>query len=273
MAYQIYIDGSLVLSGGLIAGSVIIVVIAALLILVLRYFWKKLRENDKLKYEFITIIAHKFRTPLTSIKWLTEGLITEVQDARTREALTNIEQSTDKLIRQTGTLIELTDSDNDSKIGYTFEPASLNTIVKDVTTAFHGRFSEKNLSLFVQIPENDIKANVDRVRLEFVLQTLLENAVIYTPTGRRVEVGLNQTGHHAEITVADNGIGINPADISHIFSKFYRAPNAKIMDTEGFGVGLFMARSIIQRHHGRINVFSPGLNEGTVFSITLPLVR
>src|SRR3989344_7581833 len=89
------------------------------------YLWRKLRENENLKYEFITIIAHKFRTPLTHMKWLSEGLIADELDPRKRENLREMRQANQKLIDLTGTLIELTDSDDDSKSSYVFETVNL----------------------------------------------------------------------------------------------------------------------------------------------------
>lgn len=273
MSYQLLINDTSILSGNVFVAAIIAVIILAVLALVAEYIWKRLRENDVLKYEFITIIAHKFRTPLTSIKWLIEGFLGDSLDARLREGLTDVKQSTDKLISMTGTLIELTDTDNESRSSYSFEKVTLCDLVRGVSNAMLNRFHEKNQTFSMRCEAEDVVANVDRVRLEFVLQTLLENASTYTPTGRQVEVTVSRSGRKAAITVADNGIGIDPKDMPHIFSKFYRAANARAADTEGFGVGLYLARSVIRRHHGKMEVYSAGLDQGTAFTVTIPIVH
>ena len=270
MTYQILINGSPAVQGN--TASLILIIFIVVLILggLIRMISKKLRENDTLKYEFITIIAHKFRTPLTHIKWIAEERISTIQDASERENMIDLENSTDHLIKLTGTLIELTETDTESKALYKFENASLSELAKEITSTAKDMFHEKNIGFFVQMPTEDIMVKMDKPRMEFVMQTLLDNAFIYTPTGRRVDVAVGVSGRKAIFAVSDNGIGIDPSDSPHIFDKFFRAPNAKSMDTEGFGIGLFMANSIVKRHGGKIEVFSAGKDRGAMFKVILP---
>jgi len=273
MNYEILINNSSVWSGNIFVLALVVLILLGILATIVVYLWRKLEENEGLKYEFITIIAHKFRTPLTSIKWLMEGMLADELDAHKREGYSDIAQSTEKLISLTGTLIELTDTDRESKSSYSFEPVSICDMVQGVANSLRGQFKEKNISLASQCEDQNVRAKVDKVRLEFVLQTLLENARIYTPSGRQVQTSVSQKGNKVIIQVSDNGIGIDHADLTHIFSKFYRTAIAKSVDTEGFGVGLFLARSIVKRHRGKIQVYSEGLDKGTTFTITLPAVK
>jgi two-component system, OmpR family, phosphate regulon sensor histidine kinase PhoR len=234
--------------------------------------WNKLNENENLKYEFITIIAHKFRTPLTQIKWLAEGMVADEQDGYKKEGLQNMQHSTQQLIDLTGTLIELTDSDNASRNSYSFERINMCDLVRGVADTFKNTFHEKNLFLGVQCSTPTIFANIDKPRMEFVLQTLLQNSATYSPPGRNVDVNISTDKHKVVITFADHGIGIDPKDISKIFTKFFRTENAKATDTEGFGVGLYLAQAIVRRHKGKILVFSEGIDRGTTFQIVVPMV-
>ncbi|MBU6231266.1 HAMP domain-containing histidine kinase [Patescibacteria group bacterium] len=277
MNYEILLNGQGIVSGNLVGtGAIAIISIAVLIGAIVaagRRIIRKLRENDTLKYEFITIIAHKFRTPLTSTKWLLEGQISDETDHTKKESLIEMKNNTENLISMTGTLIEMTDTDNESKSSYEFDKTDLCDIVKSVADAHKSMFHEKNLFFSVRCEAEGVIVNADKPRLEFVLQTLMENAKSYTPPGRNVEVIVGKNGRFGTVSVIDSGIGIAPQDMRHIFTKFYRTKNAQQMDTEGFGVGLFLARSVIKRHKGRLEVSSPGIDQGTTFTLSLPLAR
>jgi len=277
MNYQLLVNNSPVLSGNFLGTAFIalaaLAVIAGIAEIVGRRIWAGLRENEVLKYEFVTIIAHKFRTPLTSLKWLIESLLADETDARKKESYTEIAGLSDKLISMTGTLIEMTDTDNEAKSSYVLTATPVCEFVRTAADAYKNQFHEKNLFFSVKCDAPDVAAHIDRPRMEFVLQTLLENALAYTPTGRNVDVTVSARGHKALISVSDTGIGIAPEDLRMIFTKFYRTQNAKEADTEGFGVGLFLARSIVWRHRGRIEVDSPGLGQGSTFTVILPALK
>lgn len=238
-------------------------------ILIIHTLLKKLRTGETLKYEFITIIAHKFRTPLTHVKWSTDELVKNEQDAYKKQSLLDIQQSNEKLIKLTGTLIELTETDNAAASSYTFERLSLCSFVRAVGESYKDAFHEKNIFFSVQCPPTDMFVKIDRQRMEFVLQTLLENALTYTSSGKNVDVIVSKVGHKAVISVTDHGIGIDKADVSRIFGKFFRADNARATDTEGFGVGLYLSQAIIRRHKGSISVASDGIGHGATFTVSL----
>ncbi|MEK7646157.1 MAG: HAMP domain-containing sensor histidine kinase [Patescibacteria group bacterium] len=257
--------------------TILAVSVGILIGLLIRYLGRavshKINETENLKYEFITIIAHKFRTPLTQIKWLSEALVAEEQDSYKKQSLQEVGRSTQQLIDLTGTLVELTDSDSDSQASYTFERTNVCDLVRSVADTFKNTFHEKNLFLAINCANPDLFANIDKPRMEFVIQTLLQNSVTYSPPGRNVEVTISADSSRVVITVHDNGIGIEAKDIPKIFTKFFRTPIAKQTDTEGFGVGLYLVRAIVRRHKGSIEVASPGLAKGATFQITIPEVK
>ena len=273
MNYSLIINGSPFIQGNLATFFLIVFIVIAVGVGVAIMLRRKIMENEVLKYEFITIIAHKFRTPLTQLKWLIEGLVSTEQDSANRENLTDMKQSTDNLISLTGTLIELTNAESENKAVYQMEDVNVCDVTRAVTSSFKNAFHDKNIIFSVTCAIEQAFAYVDRTRLEFVMQTLLENSFHYTPPGRKVEVMVGIQNKKAIISVADNGIGIRQEDIQRIFSKFYRTENAKSMDTEGFGVGLYFSQNIIHRFGGKIDVYSSGLDRGSTFSIILPLVK
>ncbi len=273
MQYQIIIGELVYINGDVIDILPIISLILFAFILIISFLWKRLRENSRLKYEFITIVAHKFRTPLTYIKWVCDALIPEETDNFKKKSFEDIKKSNQKIIDLTSTLIEIADSESSSGATYVFEKILVYDFVKGVSDKFKDMLHEKNLFFSIDCENDKVKIKADQSRLEFVIATLLENACDYTPTGKNVSIHIQSNVFKVKISVQDDGMGISKQDLPHIFSKFYRGKNARTADTEGFGVGLYLASSIIRRMGGKISVFSPGNNLGSLFTITLPRVR
>lgn len=273
MDFEIFINNSSFVAGNTFGVIFFLIIAAGLLYLVIRRIRNRFKQGETLKYEFITIIAHKFRTPLSSCKWLLEEMSSEASDPRTQESLFQMKQMNEKLISLTGTLIEMTNLDSETKDSYNFEKVSLCEFVQTVSISQKASFQQKNISFSNKCLDETVVVSIDRPRFEFVLQTVLENACIYTRAGLKVDISAGRNGNKAVIAVADMGIGIDPNDIGNIFTKFFRTENAKMIDTEGFGIGLYLAKSIVARHGGKISVFSEGLNRGSTFVIELPLAR
>ena len=273
MDYKLIIDDSTILSGNfwIVFGAIFLVI--AITAGIINILWRRNRSIEIMRYEFITMIAHKFRTPLTSIKWLLENMLTDETDSYKRESLTGMKISNEKLVSLTGTLIELTDQDNKAKADFTWEDVNYYDFVKSITDTYTNSFHEKNIAFSLQCADPDLKVTIDRSRLEFVIQTLLENAHNYTSSGRRVDVILGKDQNRAVLAVSDSGIGIDKVDIPKIFAKFFRTNNARQADTEGIGVGLYLANSIVRRHHGRLTVDSAGIDLGSTFTLILPLTK
>ena len=261
------------MSGAILINIIIIVTIAALMLLIGVLMFRKLRENETLKYEFVTIIAHKFRTPLTQVKWLVEGLMADEQDPYKKQSLTDISQSNDNLIKLTGTLVELTDAAQSGKSDYKKERLNLCELARLSMEASKNLFHTKNLFMSVSCSEPEIFVNADLARMEFVLGTLFDNACSYTTPGRNISVTVTGDKKHAAINVTDDGIGIDPHDMPRMFTKFFRTRQAQAMDTEGLGVALYLSKAVLKRHGGKIEAFSGGLGKGSTFSVVLPRIK
>lgn len=270
MLFQISVGSNTIFSMELYSVYLILFLSVAVILLLVIFIWKKISEGKVMKYEFITIIAHKFRTPLTHLKWSVENLLTLNLDPSAQESVKDIGSSTEKLINLTGTLIELTDNANQSRALYNFEKIPLFEFVKNATSPFRDTFHGKNIFFSVYCDNDGTLIRVDRARMEFVLGTILENACNYTPVGRSVSVKAGTVGRRAVIEVADTGIGIDPMEQMRLFEKFHRGDRARRADTEGVGVGLYLARSVMKRHKGRIEISSPGIDKGTTVRIFLP---
>ena len=230
--------------------------------------WRQLRQGDVLKYEFITTATHKFRTPLTHIKWASENLEKPLSAEEHRTALEYIKNANSKLVELTDVLMNISSTD-DVSFDYRLEKINLSETVEGLYQEHLDQASIKKISLNKNIGK-EIFVSCDESRLKFVMQTLVENALSYTHDGGAVIVSLIPRAKDVIFSVKDSGIGIAHKDLPYIFTKFYRGSQARLADTEGMGIGLYISKQIINRHHGKIWVESDGAAHGSTFLFSLP---
>ncbi len=272
------------------------------------FVWKKTRESDVLKTEFISIISHKFRTPLTQVKWATEMLLnsSSLTDADARHEIKNIAESNKRLIELSNMLVATAEATNPSDYDYSLARFPLIQNIEDIIRSHAHEINQKELNFVKVFPlvnssaltesgymehqqrqgeltpsslippsvltnAREVYVNADRERFRFVLHTLIENAIRYTPAKGTVRISIDNTEGIARITVADSGIGISEKEIRYVFTRFYRTDRAKVADTEGAGIGLYLSKVIIDRHGGKISALSEGENKGSTFTIVIPL--
>lgn len=245
--------------------SSIAVVIIGFLIL------KKIREADILKYEFINNISHKFRTPLTHIRWLSEELRAGGDEKERAQQVQQIQYATMRLFELTNLVIDVA-KDQEADSIYSFVPFEINEIISDMIETHSDQIAQKHLMVKVDYSPDLPQITADKTRLLFAIQIIFENSIIYTPEGGiiHISVTFNKASKTFNFEIKDNGIGVNSDDLPNLFKKFFRSAEARLTDTEGMGIGLYMAKKIVERHNGKINAYSEGENLGTTFSFTIP---
>ncbi|MES2409747.1 MAG: ATP-binding protein [Patescibacteria group bacterium] len=235
--------------------------------------WRKIREVDMLKYEFVTVITHKFRTPLTYIKWSMENLLVEKNtDEQRKKIIGEVQIACERLNSLTDLLVDLEKSES-NKYAYQFKEQDISELLRHIVLNNMKQFEDKHIDLSTSYPDNPVFSMVDKERLEFALQIILDNAVLYTPNLGKISISLKVQGHEAKIIFRDRGIGIQKEDLPLIFTKFFRSHDAQNTDTEGMGIGLFIAKNIFKKHGGNIIAESEGKDLGSVFTITLPISK
>ncbi|MDE2040879.1 MAG: hypothetical protein KGI59_00615 [Patescibacteria group bacterium] len=246
-------------------------IISAFIIVTAAYgVWLKIREGDVLKYEFITVATHKFRTPLTHIKWAAENLHNAVTPVERETQLKYIENANAKLVELTNILVNISDTDNND-FQKTEEKSDIAEFAADIISSLTQQLALKHIVLKQElVPGLRVMCNPPRVR--FVMQTFLENAVNYTPDGGSVTVSVRRSGTDVIYAVRDSGIGIARNELALLFTKFYRGHHARLADTEGLGIGLYISKQIIESSRGRISAESDGEGKGSTFSFSLPIV-
>lgn len=236
------------------------------------FIWKKIQESDYLKFQFVDVVTHKFRTPLTHIKWSAEVLRSETDPQERARAVAAIEEADVRLFEMTNSLIGLSQSD-ESQYQYVFKSEDVVDMINESLAAVENQIRAKKIQLDLHIGERIPHVFVDRKRVQFVMQMIIENAVIYSRQGSRVGVTAEQRKAFVYLMVRDTGIGISPSDMDHLFSRFFRGANASETHTEGLGIGLFLSRDIMKRHGGDLWAESAGIGKGSTFYLKIPLEK
>lgn len=237
-------------------------------VLIGRLFWNKSQESDLLKYEFITIAAHKLRTPLTEMKWEIENILLQDPNTEIISAANRLRNTNEQLIMLSDALVESSDAEK-GDYSYNLSPTQLNVLTDEVIEQFEDIISEKDISLTFELDKDIPTVKVDADRIKSVIRVFIENAIVYSPIRGQILIQIEHKDEKVTFSIADNGIGITKDEKSYIFTKFYRARAAKIADTEGIGIGLYISKSIIERHGGYIGFSSDGANMGSRFWFSL----
>lgn len=235
---------------------------------------EKLTQLDKMKSEIISIVAHQLRTPLSAIKWTLKMLIDkDVGDINKEqgELLAKGFESNERMILLINDMLAV-DRLESGKLKYTFVPVQFEDLVQEMIRSLLTLATKKNIRIEFTAPKVLLpKIKIDPDKMRDVLQNLIDNAIKYTLEGGVVAVGVGLEGtEELHFWVKDNGIGIPEEEKNKIFSRFFRANNAAHTVTEGSGLGLFIAQSVVKRHSGKI-WFDSVLNTGTTFHVLLPI--
>lgn len=223
--------------------------------------------------EFLSIASHELRTPLTGIKGYAQILLRahqrgQLDEVRLGRSLATIDESADRLSALVGDLLDV------SRIRTGHLPLRLATLdlrktLRDVTDRYKDQLDEHH-HLAMDLPDTAVYANYDVDRLEQILTNLLSNAMKYSPAGGTIRLTLNGGAGGALVQVTDPGIGLPVESLEAIFQPFGRAANATKRSLPGMGLGLYICRTLVERHGGRIWATSGGEDHGTTFGFWLP---
>ncbi|HZU69012.1 MAG TPA: GAF domain-containing sensor histidine kinase [Ktedonobacteraceae bacterium] len=234
-----------------------------------------LREADQLKDKFIGTAAHELRHPVAVLRGYVQMLLRQNKRGkwpklldRQEEALQSIDQSTAQLVELSEDLLDVTRLQGGG-VQLHCEPVDLVVLVQRMVQQVQVTTDRHMLTLVTTVPS--LVVNADPVRIEQVLSNLLSNAIRYSPEGGMVEITISEVvdTHGACVSIRDSGIGIPEKDQARIFGQFARASNAESYGIGGTGLGLYLCREVIERHHGRI-WFESKEGQGTAFSVALP---
>jgi len=236
----------------------------------MQVLYKELQEADKIKSEFIEVVSHQFRTPLTAILWDAELSIDQnPKPAAVRESLTDIKQRANfirTVLLQMFDLLEL----QNKKMRFQSEPIALDTFTQELIDKNAKLCKEKGISFEMDL--NSASAKADPSHLSSVFERILENACSYSHSKGKVTIttGADKKSGEAFIKIEDQGIGMSGAMVKNIFKKFYRGTDAKKEKPDGTGLSLYLANEVTRLMKGSIFVESKE-GKGSTFTIRLPL--
>jgi len=232
---------------------------------------ENLERTEALRRQLIGDVSHELRTPLTAIKGSLEALIDGVLPAEP-ETFEQIYQEADRLQRLVNDLQELSRVEA-GVFKLDLQPLLLADLLKTVTIRLERQYAEKGVRLAIDLPADLSEVQADADRLSQVLFNLVGNALQYTPAGGLVTVAARRQGEEVQVSVQDTGIGIAAEHLPYVFDRFYRADRSRARVSGGSGIGLTIARHLVEAHGGRIWAESPGPGKGSTFTFTLPVTK
>ena len=230
-----------------------------------------LRVEDRRKSEFLAVLAHELRNPLAPIR---NGL--QVMRVASDNPAT-VARVRDVMERQLAHLVHLVDDlldiarINRGKVDLQKEHVELRSVVASAVETSLPAIEARRHELNLRIPEQSLALTIDPTRISQVISNLLTNAAKYTPAGGRIDVTARLDGDDVVLSVSDTGIGIPAESLGAIFEMFTQVGNNLERTQGGLGIGLALARRLVELHGGTIAAASPGLNQGTTFNVRLPL--
>ena len=227
-----------------------------------------LAATERTRAQILRDLAHEFRTPLTTVRGYTEAIADGVisADAETSRTIEAEFARMERLLHD----IALVSSAEERHLHLARVRTSAAEILTDAANAAQAAYTSKQVTLAVETAQSCPEVSVDRDRIQEVLANLLSNALRHTPEGGEVRLSARSQGDHVELAVSDTGEGIAAQHLSRVFERFYRVGEGRSRQQGGSGIGLAIARALVQAHGGHIRAQSPGAGEGSTFTITLP---
>jgi signal transduction histidine kinase len=230
------------------------------------------KDKEHKLSEVISIVSHQFKTPLSVIKGYLEVLIAEdlgELNSSQKEYLADAMQNTLRMIELVKDLLDVSRIEQ-GKLDFKIRPTNLEKITNEVIKEFSSFVRAKNCTIDFKALNKIPVIRVDPLKIEQVISNLISNAIKYNKRKGRVSIQLEKKGKNVIFRCKDDGIGISKADQKKVFDKFYRSEKAVMLATGGSGLGLFIAKAIIEKSKGEI-WFESKEGQGSTFSFSLPI--
>lgn len=232
-------------------------------------FFNKNKETTE--NEFITVVNHTFRTPLTSILWMLDELKEDLNKEEKLLLIQKIENSTKKVLDIVDLFVGIKNINDTS--GYVFEATSLRDILEKTIVKYREDITKKNIKFNIPTFRDIPLLTMDLKKISFVIDSVIENALLYTPKDGSIIIEAIFDRNMLVLKVTDTGIGFTEENKKKLFTKFFRSPEAILMNPNGTGLKLYLSKQIIERHKGKLYVESAGEKQGSSIFIELPLQK
>lgn len=235
----------------------------------------RLEELDQLKDDFVSVASHELRTPMTAIKSFLWMALNKQQDNMTADLKRYLDHayvSTERLISLVNDMLNISRIEG-GRIALRLSEIDPVSMASDICEELAPKAAEKNI-LLTTMKANMPKVLCDADKMHEVFLNFIGNSLKFTPEGGKIWINFRQDGEVVIVEINDNGRGISKQDLSKLFTKFGRLDNSyvKVSESAGTGLGLYIAKSLIELHKGQVSVESDGLDKGAKFSFSLPIV-
>ena len=230
-------------------------------------------EISRMKSEFVSNVSHELKTPLALIRMFGEtldsGIVTEEKDKQKFYGI--IRKESERLTHLINNVLDFSRMDAGVK-EYNFQEADLVEVVRSSLEAYKFQISDNGFQIEIELPDEPLILKIDQDSISQVLLNLLNNAVKYSDEEKHILVKVQKDSTSASISIADRGVGIPKDELKKIFDKFYRVSTTRTKETRGSGLGLTLAKHIVEAHGGTIEVESE-VAKGSRFTVVLPIVK
>ncbi len=238
----------------------------------LHELYSKARDANRLKDEFLATVSHELRTPLNAILgWARMLRLNHLEGEQFDSAIETIERNARSQTQLVEDLLDISRMIS-GKLRLEVRPTDLAGVVRSAVETLRPTADNKGIRLQSVLDPNGVMISGDPERIQQALWNLLSNAIKFTPKNGRVQVRLERINSHVEITVSDTGKGIEPDFLDFVFDRFRQADSSKTRKHGGLGLGLSIARHLVELHGGSLHAFSEGIGCGATFTIKLPLI-
>ncbi len=234
--------------------------------------FERLAEANRMKTEFISVVSHQLRSPLSNLNWAIEllmsGRIGKIEEKQT-EYFKILKENSARMQELISDLLIVSRIETEKNL-FKKEEFSLDELIKGTIKEFEIFAKSSNIAINFELQENLPKAFSDPSQIRLVIENLLDNATRYIKGGGEIKIKIDERDKKIYFEIKDTGVGIPKEDQKHIFQKFFRAGNGMKYQTQGSGLGLYIAKSIIEKSGGKIG-FKSEENKGSTFWFTLPI--
>lgn len=226
---------------------------------------EKLEELDEIKTKFFTNVSHEFRTPLTLIIGYVQQIVDKNKDENITNELSILRRNSKKLLELINQLLDFSKLSS-GKMKLETMPYNLVELIKSIMLTFSPFADRKNISFTLKTSSDEVVVYVDKEKFDKILTNIFSNAFKFTPEFGKIDVSISEEKKLAVITIVDTGIGISKEKADRIFDRFYQADSSSTREQEGTGIGLSLAKELVELHKGKIEVESEE-GKGTTFYI------
>jgi signal transduction histidine kinase/ActR/RegA family two-component response regulator len=232
----------------------------------------KAEETDRAKDQFLAMVSHELRNPLSPIlAWSRMLKLGTLPEDRQRDAVAAIERNATAQAQLVEDLLDVSRIVS-GRLRLDVRPTLLPGVIDGAVEALRPSADAKHVRILLTLDPRAGMVLGDPARLQQVVWNLVSNAIKFTPKGGRVQIALERVNSHVELSVSDTGEGIAPETLPHVFERFWQAESGSARRYGGLGLGLAIVRHLVESHGGRVTAHSDGLGRGAVFTVSLPLM-